>query len=105
LAKAEVLYSIATLEKNKKADGWDKRCEGDYFWLSAFYTNPDYAGKRIGLRMLDEIRDYSHRQNISTVMLDCFKDGGFLEDYYLKYGFKKIDENVFNIRVENSVPV
>jgi N-acetylglutamate synthase-like GNAT family acetyltransferase len=85
------LLGIVTLVNNKKDTGWNID-DKDYVWISSLYVNTKFKNKKIGYKILDCIIDHMSKINISKFYLDCNKVGNYLEEYYRKYGFEKIEE-------------
>ena len=90
------ILAIATLEMNRSLDDWDMVVDEDFFWLSTLNTRVDKSGQGLGLKMLDAIKEYSSENGVETILLDCYKDGDYLEGYYSRNGFQKIREKAFH---------
>lgn len=92
----DTLLGIVTLTINEKKDGWGlNHSDKDYLWLSHLYTDIKFSGNNYSYKILDYIQNIALEQNINYLLLDCYKDGNFLEKFYTIYGFKKIDEKEF----------
>lgn len=95
LADDNYIYSIITLELLNEIKYWDYHNNESFIWITAFYSNMQFSGNNIGIKTLDEVRKMCSKQKISKMLLDCFTDFNFLEPYYFKYGFKKLNEKIF----------
>ncbi|MCK5155905.1 MAG: hypothetical protein KAQ69_05680 [Spirochaetales bacterium] len=90
------LLGIVTLSKRNKLSDWDSKDSNTTFlWVSALYTNPIYKNNNFGYEILCEVQKVAIANNIQTLLLDCYKDGNFLENYYSDYGFSKVSEKMF----------
>ena len=90
------ILAIVTLEKNKTLYDWDAIVSEDFFWLSTLYTRVDKSGQGLGVKMLEAIKKYCSKNDMDTLLLDCYKDGNYLEDYYTQQGFFKVREKAFH---------
>ena len=101
LANDSSIVSIVTIEKTSNIGSWDYHDVVPFFWISAFYTKIDFSGNKIGLKMMGEIINHAQNQRIPYLLLDCYKVGGFLEKYYIDFGFIKMDEKLFQFPNRN----
>jgi len=89
------ILSIVTLQKMNSQSDWNYSSNQPFYWITAFFTNISFKGRDLGALTLNEVCSLAQKMEIPNLLLDCYKDGNFLEDYYLKYGFRKIDEKLF----------
>lgn len=93
LYNGDGIAGLVTISQIDQVPGWNATdtCKNS-LWLTSLYSNPANRGKGAGYRILDEVCLLGERESKQAIYLDCYKDGGFLEQYYSRFGFSAIAE-------------
>lgn len=89
----EELRGIVTLTPNVTGEGWNPKISGDHLWISALYTKVGCSN--IGKTILNGIEEFAGINNFKHLLLDCYLDGGFLQNFYKHNGFGIIEKKLF----------
>jgi ribosomal protein S18 acetylase RimI-like enzyme len=60
-------------------------------WIGLLYVVPEMRGQKIGLKLIESIKEYFKRQGCTTVRLLVSSDNRDSINFYKKFGFKERD--------------
>ncbi|SNZ01902.1 GNAT family N-acetyltransferase [Flagellimonas pacifica] len=68
-----------------------------YSYLGFMYTHPDYRGKGINAKIIEELKKWSHKKGLMEIRLTVYSDNLPAIKAYEKVGFKK---HIIEMRLE-----
>ena len=70
---------------------WGERCRKDAIYLHRIVINPDFKGRKLFGEILEWAKKKAEKCNIPFIRMDTWAENKKLIEYYMKFGFKKVD--------------
>jgi len=90
------IFGIVTIVKNGIGAEWkDIYCKLDHFWIASLFVSAEKKHRNIGRLLIENCIKIAKVEKINELLLDCYIDSDFLENYYMKYGFVTLVKKLF----------
>jgi hypothetical protein len=90
------ICGIVSLIADGMDSGWKEYYSpSNYYWISSLFVSEAWKYKKIGKILIEECVNISKKHHKEELLLDCYTDSGFLEEYYLGNKFITIGKKLF----------